>query len=310
MKNNPFSLFDFFNYLFPGAFAFLCIVIFNQYDPYMSFDKNFENFEKIITPLNKALWSYIIVIVLISYPFGHLISYLSSLMVEKFLINLYGYPSDFLLGYKTNKKKKSKSVMIWSVIWRIYKINKKKKIKSVMIWSMIWSVICSVFWRGIIYLILPPLSISSFIAWVTKFDGFILKQLDPKLIENIKIKCKDLESFLNIKKPTRKDFFEILSHYEYEKHERHSVKLDNYVSLYGFLRGITLIFNFLFWGYLLVLIINWSSIMKMNLIYICIFLFFLTYLSFLGFVKFYRRYAYWVYKTLLIDTSMYQNRPK
>ena len=97
---NPFSLFDFLGYIFPGAFALLVIFYFVNMEPL-----NFVNPMSISEMMVKVKgWLNVSesivscsVFLIFSYILGHLIAYISSITIEKFVIWWYGFPSEFLL---------------------------------------------------------------------------------------------------------------------------------------------------------------------------------------------------------------------
>ena len=84
MKKNPFSLFDFLGYVFPGAFALLIVYLISECQGVSSFWKEIQDI-----PFK---WEDTILLTLLSYILGHFLAYVSSLTVEKFSIWLYGYP--------------------------------------------------------------------------------------------------------------------------------------------------------------------------------------------------------------------------
>jgi len=96
MEKNPFSLYDFLGYLFPGLLSLLAIryFIYTPCDDYFST----ESFPKIFQ-WNESIekWELIAVFVIFSYVAGHIISYLSSVVVEYFATRTFGYPSAYLL---------------------------------------------------------------------------------------------------------------------------------------------------------------------------------------------------------------------
>ena len=164
MRKNPFSLFDFLGYVFPGAFTLfiVCFIIYGNLN-------NFELYNLDINSINKFN-SYIkdqfsientIFWTISSYITGHLIAYLSSLTVEQFSIWFYGYPSQFLLEGNLNNK-------YWPSLGS--KILFKRNFRA-----------C--FWRFIIGTFLLPISFVNFI--LAEFLGlkyFFLKSLDKNII--------------------------------------------------------------------------------------------------------------------------------
>ena len=90
-EKNPFSIFDFLGYVFPGLVAMYFSLLFYNYD----FSKSlFINSIQLYQNYNITTLGFLIIS---SYVIGHIIAYLSSITVEKFSVWCYGYPSDFLI---------------------------------------------------------------------------------------------------------------------------------------------------------------------------------------------------------------------
>ena len=100
MMKNPFSVFDFFGYVFPGAFALMAVSYFVKMMPLDFVDP--MSLEEVITTVKG--WLQVSepivscsVFLILSYIVGHLIAYISSITVERFVIWWYGFPSEFLM---------------------------------------------------------------------------------------------------------------------------------------------------------------------------------------------------------------------
>ena len=90
INQNPFSLYDFLGYLIPGIFCLLGGIYI--YSP----DLLWMN---IIINDGYNLVMYIVTVI-ICYCLGHILSYLSSITVEKYSIWTLGYPSRYLLNHE------------------------------------------------------------------------------------------------------------------------------------------------------------------------------------------------------------------
>lgn len=93
----PFTFYDFFGYLFPGfIFAISICLLFTQsieYEKIIVFLNDFEEYKYIL----------VLIIAIISYSLGHVVSSLGSWLFEKILIGKWlNYPSDNL--FKKNNK--------------------------------------------------------------------------------------------------------------------------------------------------------------------------------------------------------------
>jgi hypothetical protein len=80
MKQNPFSLYDFLGYLIPGStLIYLFIIIENWTN-----NKVENNLESIFSYVSKYNFQEIFFFIIISYAIGHLLSFISSVTIEKY----------------------------------------------------------------------------------------------------------------------------------------------------------------------------------------------------------------------------------
>lgn len=255
---------------------------------------------------------------IISYVVGHIVAYLSSVTVESYSRWLFGYPSSFLL-------RKAPPHLFWSV--------KRDEVPSEGIVSQSESrnsansegggavsseetngrVIFAIrSWRVIIAILLWPITVSYLLLrQIFRLKEFLTKPLDKTLRDAIRTNQDKLADSLGIVRRADDDFHRVITHYVYERLDRHAPKLDNYVALYGFLRALTLIMAGTT-SWILIIIIRYS-------IHICrtspkvefdwsatgelVFFILLTFICFMGFMKFYRRYTLEGFMCLVIDDS-------
>lgn len=284
MLKNPFSLFDFLGYVFPGALAIFIMYFFCKIPDIQGLTSLYEIGKSIEIPFSLE---NTILLTLSSYVLGHLIAYLSSLTVEQFSIWLYGYPSDFLLN-------DIEAMHYWKVSNENSGLSKWHKY----------------IWRIFIGLFLLPLTIGSLVfakCFGVKF--FFIKKLDNNLIRTIRKKWLELAMYLGYDTSIgNTDFHRVICHYEYEQQKLHAAKMDNYVALYGFLRAVTFTFNCLFlylFFFIAIPTINISNNVDWRMIRLLVIMMFLSYLFFMAFMKFYRRYTLESFICLITDTSYY-----
>lgn len=259
MDKNPFSLYDFLGYFIPGAFALYLIALVQNPNGIATY---FE-LNSIQNLKNEISLIYITFFTIISYILGHILSYVSSSLIEKYTVLIYGYPSKLLLGIN-------------------YKKDEYKAYPIILKFTM--------------FALLSPLIFVDIIVYkVFKIDKSYCKSLDNIYIAKIKDKIshlfnKDGESLNFIDD----DFHKYLIHYCYDKCISHQSKLMNYVALYGFLRVISLIVNF----WCIYQLYNLLSKYKLDLVngsFVPLLLFILnclvTYITYLSYLKFYRRYS-------------------
>lgn len=279
IKQNPFSVYDFLGYLIPGSlviYAYLIIDYLKTTDSFNSSDfiENFSNVKL------EGVFFFII----ISYTIGHLISFASSVTIEKYANWRYSYPSKYLIDIEHNGYWKSCSN--WKdVVWRI----------------------------AMIIFLFPCVFFDWIFGQLLGFKRFYKKSLDDFLQDMVISKANRLIHQLGLEKlenPERYDngkgnnfdFHRIITHYAYENSKQHQAKMSNYVALYGFLRTISLIFSLLA-TYFFIRVVCFLEFNLNN----CIILFVLTgisYLSFMAFMKFYRRYTLEGLMIIVIDKDI------
>lgn len=275
MKKNPFSIYDFLGYVFPGAFAILVFRLICHAGSNISLSA-LESFVSILKGLSleDTLW-----FILASYIVGHVVAYASSLTIEPFSVWRYGYPSSFLLGEKRT----------------YYSLPKDGR----------WLKLCVLSWKTLVAIFVLPITLCSFtIGDCLHFKAYSLKVLDAYLIDCIIHKSAMLIRKLNLPDLEVEDidFHRIIYHYEYEKKNVHAVKMDNYVALYGFMRALTFICNCCFLYYVYT-VIDRHLYSKIHLIY-GIGIMLLTYFFFLAFMKFYRRFTLESFMCLVTDEDL------
>ena len=292
MEQNPFSLYDFMGYLFPGC---LVLIIFSYFQILEDFNiheiLNFENVEKLITYCDNLKTPSCLIIIVVGYTIGHIIAYLSSIFVETiFTIRVFGYPSSYLLGTIPHTSKPSSNIYRLGNFFNLF-ISLKKVLRKYITYSSIIGIFTK--------LILLPISATLYICDKIKMNGlkqFIVRPLDKYLQNTLKEKQYRLADKLKISHPDVNfecDYHRILMHYVYINIPRSRAKTNKYLALYGFLRSLTLIacvtFDIIFFVY--VKSIDLSASIDIKIISCCAFLFIVAFFLYLAFLKFYRRFT-------------------
>lgn len=290
IKQNPFSFYDFLGYLIPGAIICYLVLLLNQFEHINSL----SDIIFIVTKSQEFQLDKILFFIIISYCLGHLISYLSSITIEKYSNWKYDYPSKYLLGFNSVQKYYSKKAP-----WKI----KFFKILLAII-------------------LLPIVTFDLILGEYFNFKAFYTKKLDEFLVAVIKDKNIILLDKLyptGYKGIKGHDFHRIISHYVYENSKNHQFKMTNYIALYGFLRAVAFISNAIFWIVLIITIKNaftyFSTLQFLNFanlissidftrIFTLFILGLVSYVYFMGFMKFYRRYSLEVYMLVAIDADL------
>lgn len=278
---NPFSIFDFLGYVFPGAFTLFSVFYFVKMNPLDFVDpmpivdvaKTMKGWLKISEPIVSCS-----VFLLLSYIVGHLVAYVSSITIERFVIWWYGYPSEFLMQEKGG-------TWHFKNDWCSLNQNKPHHYKRQIAITYIL--------RTLISLALLPIFIPTLLIKFLGLDGFFIKSLDPFLRDVIQKKRKTLFEQLALSTPMhygKVDYHRVIYHYVYERSVNHRQKMDNYVALYDFLRSMTLIFVCIFM-YILGYGIFSNCVMGSYFVWSIIGLLVVAYLFYMSFFKFYRRFT-------------------
>lgn len=267
IKQNPFSFYDFLGYLIPGLVTFL---IFKNIDCFTNFNSLF--YSSILISNDNFKIESVTLLIIFSYILGHIVSFLSSITVERYAIWKYNFPSKYLLKID------------YKGYWKSYKNY------------------TDIIWRIFLIVILFPIVIFDYIfGSLLNFKNFYQQSLDQPLIDLIiyksnkllmKLGFSEIKDYQDDGCLNSSDFHRVLAHYAYEYSKNHQFKLSNYVALYGFLRTLSYISCTLTVFLVIKTLYNDNTIdcFKENYKFI-IFMSFLSYVFFMAFMKFYRRYS-------------------
>lgn len=300
MSKNPFSIYDFMGYLFPGVVVLVLFLAFSQ----IGFDVT--KLDKITLASNPELSGKFdleksFILIVLCYILGHIVAYLSSITVEFASNKIFGYPSKYLLCEKRQD---------WKSLFFNYFATEGTSSNS---FFKVVKLVMKFLLKLLVMLLIFPVLFSIYtIGYIFDINGFICRQLDSYLCETIIGKEYLLAKMLNIKHPDVNeecDYHRIILHYVYLNIASSQRKTDNYIALYGFLRSVCLLSSimFLLVSVLSLKTIDFSAPFDYYIIGTICFFYFVSYLTFLGFVKFYRRYTLENFMALLTCTSEDQN---
>ena len=247
MKQNPFSLYDFLGYLIPGStLIYLYLILDNWSDK-----ESTKNIETVSESVSKYNFQEIFFFIIVSYALGHLISFISSISVEKYGNWKYGYPSKTVIGYKKKSYLIIKNKPLnWEQDSFLYEVEQIKTSRYLRNTGRIF----------LIFVLLPLVAIEFIFGTLLNFKNFYSKGLDDYLMTAIKtntlllLNSKGLSnSTTTTEKDLREiDFNRIVHHYAFENSKQHQFRMVNYVALYGFLRNLVLTFIISFWYYFVI----------------------------------------------------------
>lgn len=283
IKQNPFSVYDFLGYLIPGSLFLYSFYIID----YLKSTESIE-IDNLFNSLNDYEHENIFLFIIISYSIGHLLSFSSSITVEKYANWRYNYPSKYLLDLP-HQGYWSKGLDWKSKLWRIV----------------------------IITILFPCILLDLLIGKLLDFKRYYTNSVDDMLKDIITFKINALLHKLNFNKiegfkekyrdgkGNDYDFHRIVTHYAFEYSKNHQSKMSNYVALYGFLRNLCLIFN-LITIYFITRVCLYLTFNIVNIFTILVLLS-ITYLAFMAFMKFYRRYTLEGFMVVVSDESLGKN---
>lgn len=247
-KPNPFSVYDFLGYFVPGIFSLYLIGFVGA-----TFNDNVDwlvVFHNWTISLNGP--GDYIAITIVSYIFGHAVSFASSLTIERYLLAAIGYPSAHFLGLKETEDS-----------------NKHLALPFVLAF---------------------PASFFDLLVHRLAGNRFYLRKLKP--LASCLLRSRLEERFgrydSELSSLNEWDFFTPLYHRVALSSEIHANKFQNYVALYGFTRSICFAFVVTFWvasagsiggTFDFDLFLIWLSMAIGGIIF------------FLAFVKFYARFS-------------------
>ena len=285
MNKNPFSIYDFLGYLFPGIITLMLLVFIvslNKEENAAEIEDYFRisEFSRVLAQNDLKKWESTLIAIILSYIIGHIMAYTSSVSVEYFTNRVFTYPSHYLLFAERKTT--------WIKMMRRF-LNAKD------CWRFLYCAILSALLLPVIIFIIP-----------STIRRFITRPLDEYVRNSIQNKLWKLSYTLHLELPdvnTDADYHRIVMHYVYLNIPNSQRKADNYVAIYGFLRTHTLIaclfFDYLLWTQIstisLSLPIHWKAVWLLLLV------FFMTNILYMGFVKFYRRFTLENYMALLTE---------
>jgi hypothetical protein len=287
-----FSFHDFLGYLFPGIFCALSIY-FVFFPPHSLNDQSFHFLASCQTS---------IIAIILCYLLGHLLSFLSSITIEKYSIWTLGYPSNYLFDKERYGFWKSVKIK------RDIRIDAEKENNPDRHWHL--AARAQWFFRIIIKIlvcfILLPIVLMDIITrkilclddqYARRFSKELREILEPRYV-NFFVKSYNInKNDVFILSENDKDYFRLASHAALKKSsENHYNKINKYITLYLFIRTTTFVSVVTFWllfGKLVGHVIMHKPvvfILSIWLVYLA-FVFLLNFILYLAFNKFYRKYS-------------------
>ena len=248
---NPFSVYDFLGYLTPGIFITSGLSIIKKFDTII--DKGF--FAWIGSIEKNVSFESCLSLIVLFYIIGHIVNYLSAIIIERHSVLVFDYPSKYLIK-KGNP--------------RDYSIKEKG------------GSLCDLLFRSLVYIVTSPLFIFKILL-----KSKISRPMDEIYIKPYINKANQLSKRL-LDKDEIEDFtdsWRLIYHHMSEIAPYHFTKFQNYVALYGFTRAICFCF----------LIFSWYSLVKLvffrGSVWLVLLSFMGLFVMYMAFNKFYRRFS-------------------
>lgn len=281
LDSGLFSVYDFLGYLVPGI-LFLCGIYFVWVYPC-----EFENFLNI----GSMKIEHYLIFFVICYLLGHLLSFISSMTIEKYSVWSLDFPSRYLLG--------KPALGFW------FSCTKDKDPKHPHASR------AKAFIRGlikvVIFTILLPVSLTDIIVRkVFQLKDQYSRALGTEAMKFVKKGIKEIveENISENEKEEDSDYFRILYHYAHEKAPNHVPKMENYVALYGFARTITFSFVILFWLSVVLGIVRQNFFCTL---YVPIIIWILSFIFYMDFNKFYRKFSVEAFMAACVANKIEEN---
>jgi hypothetical protein len=260
LKENPFSFYDFLGYFTPGAILLYLAAYFSK-----TIWPSAPSFQELAAQAGLDKAEAYVPFILFAYAIGHVLSFVSSITVERYSIWAMGYPSKYLLGVEHDG---------------YFASAKKHRVLRAAI-------------RSLVFVALLPISAMDLVfGRLLGMRDLYAKPLDNLLIKIIRDKVDSLiQTRGGLADPTphgmasNSDFFRFAYHYAVENAPHHFPKMQNYVALFGFLRNVALILVVAFWPVAYAVaqgLVAWQVLAVLVPV---------SYLCFMAFVKFYRRFC-------------------
>jgi hypothetical protein len=223
-KDPSFTAYDFLGYAVPGLGA---LVLFDA-TIYCHVLGNHLNYDLLCSRYMQAGLATIVPVLLISYLMGHILGFVSSVVIEKHATWMHGVPTNVLLGH-------GQHFGYFDTAGDYPRFSKALRLISAI-------------------LIAPLSLIDCMFARVIPLSKNYIKALDPILIsvsaaahrDILKKFSIDFEKYSEEEKDGL-DLHAITIHCALESAPAHVFSVRNYVVLYGFLRSIALLVVFAFW---------------------------------------------------------------
>ena len=234
IENLPFTTYDLVGYLGPGCVVTLFPILF----------LGLGN-DQLMAALSSGNFTIqvlaLLTLLIVAYIAGHMVSYASSEISEKFIVRTLGYPSTYLMMGKVRPDKETarKSAVGHKIL---------KNVTSQLIGNGFG--LNGPWFTRFIFVFHIVLLVPILLSMISSF-GFYTEPLSPCTVKECKKRfIKQWPKHKKALKKFNENWFELLAAYTLNKYPYVAPKAYNYVVLYGILRSMFFIFTLLSWGLL------------------------------------------------------------
>lgn len=296
-NSNPFSLHDFLGYLIPGGFFIFGLGMVHQ--QYFIFFRLHDAFIYVSKYFQDVSVAGVVFLVILSFVTGHLLSYLSSMTVQKYSEWTIGFPSKYLFETNTTPSWKMGLLLYWKYYFNPPIINNRKAVNVRSLARLSIRI-----QRCIVAIFLFPFSLIIFSFVLLGMNDTFRKNLMTDMSEILRNKSnkkiKKLCYKQSIELINYDDIFKLLYHFVIENCPQHRSILYNYHALYVYARTISLSFVIFFWASILIhrTLIN-NGMFWFTLLVIA----FVASFFYLAFVNFYRKFTLECYMAIATQSK-------
>jgi hypothetical protein len=194
------------------------------------------SYESLLTRYASKELGLIFPFVILSYTLGHIVSFVSSISVERYALWLYGHPAKNLLHLNS------------SGFWEV---GGSRPLVSVIL-------------RLAMFTLLSPISFWELaLGWGLSLRKNYVCKFDPLLREAVRVSINKIVRACGVSDPAshgdanQHDLSKLAMHYAIEHMPNHVFTLRNYVALYGYLRSLCFVLVVVCWSTVFH-VINWN----------------------------------------------------
>lgn len=242
VERTPFTVYDMLGYFIPGLYLTIYVTLFFSGDLIAGLFKNshvpmstikqalelstneatkkmelFNIADKLLSPSSTAYFTMLVIVLIESYVVGHVLSYLSSVTIERMCVGFFGQPSEALSLDRNDEVAMSQYCKI---VFRKF-LNRHRIIHSLLLFALL------------------PHSLTLLLFSKTTLRRLTVRPPGKAIEKRIRSNFQTLFS-IETHQISTEEMFRMIDYYNHANDERLSARKYNYVTLYGFCRSMCL----------------------------------------------------------------------